>query len=56
MAIYTIVHNQSGEQLVEQCDHATWRELINDGWEFIGTKGPHVLMIRKGYINEFWEY
>ena len=37
------------------CQHKDWNELMEDGWKFIGMKENHVLMTRKGYINEFWE-
>lgn len=51
MRIYTLYGTDK-----QLCDHQSWQDLIDDGWQFVGMKeaSNHVLMTRRGYINEFW--
>jgi hypothetical protein len=38
----------------EDCEHKSWQELIDDGWEFRGlTQDGDAVMSRRGYINLF---
>jgi len=53
---YTYIKTQHDNHKKEQLSYATcWKDIIDAGWWFLGVNDDnHVLMMREGYINEFW--